>query len=339
MTIATLAEVKLYTQDQLLDGMIDGISSRNPLFSVLPFRTYEGNAFAYNMKREGRPGWFTDSIINAITGANLAAFTTSLLAALKGNRGHVYDVGIAAYGTSLAAAKVAMIAIPVGSAKFARNAALGEGNGLIVSRLMAEVTEYTAQSEITNQDYKGREDFINARAEGIMEASRNLGDYFLYDFMGSVETEAAKRVTATAARGFALLDEMSQEVYGSGQVVVTCTFPEFRLIKAGLRKAGGMTPNELVSIGSVETIRYGNLMIIPQDYAKAGVLTAMVLNTVDGVSGLTLTKANGIQNFDLGLRENKNNWVDRCIFYGGFVAGSDASTLSSGTLTGTSYDL
>ena len=82
MASQTLAEAKKLINNQIVAGVVQDIISLNPLFNILPYNSYEGQAILVNRENAlGDAGFY--SVDEAITAKAAATFTQYPFAATK----------------------------------------------------------------------------------------------------------------------------------------------------------------------------------------------------------------------------------------------------------------
>lgn len=311
MASVTLVESAKLAQDDLVAGVIENIVTVNRMFDVLPFDGIEGNALQYN--RENVLGGVGVAAVGDVIGTDDSN-------PLTGGSGEGKD---AATFTSVFSGLTTLL----GDA---------EVNGLIQNTRSGDGNDQAATQIASKAKSCGR------LYQHMMINGTGAGDQF--DGMINL-CVASQTVTATAANGdvlaFDTMDEIMDLVTAKDGAVdyFTMNARELRAYRSLLRGLGGAAIMEVVELPSgTEVPAYSGVPIFRNDYipinqtqGASSNASTIFAGTFDdgsrsnGLSGLTASKAAGIEVVDVGESETKDEHIWRVKWYAGMALFSELS--------------
>lgn len=299
MASVTLAESAKLAQDELVAGVIENIITVNRMFELLPFDGIEGNSLAYNRE-------------NVLGDVITAGVGTTFSGAAAGKAAATFTKLNANLTTIMGDAEIN------GLIRATRS---GDGN---------DQAEVQIASKAKSAGRKYQDMLINGTGAGN-------------DFAGLITTCAAGQKVATGTNGgalsFTFMDELLDLVTDKDGAVdyMIMHARTIRSYKALLRALGGAAINEVYEMPSGATVpAYSGVPIYRNDYIPinqtkgAGTnQTSIFAGTFDdgsrthGLTGLTASKAAGIQIVPVGEKEDADEFIWRVKWYCGLALFSE----------------
>lgn len=312
MPTVTLTESAKLAQDQLVQGLIEGIVKVNQMFEALPFDSIEGNALAYN--RENTLGPVATVGIGDDDGT-IGSDATS---------GDNQAERQAAKDPATFTRVTSNLTTIMGDA---------EVNGLIQVTRSGDGNDQTVTQ-------------IASKAKSAGRKYQNLlinGDSSDYSFPGLLTLCSASQEVDTGVNGsqltFEILDEMMDLVVDKDGAVdwITMHARTRRSYRKLLRSLGGATIGDVVELPSgAEVDAYNGIPMFRNDYipvnqTKGGssATSTIMAGTFDdgsrahGIAGLTASEMAGIQVVDVGESETKDEHIWRVKWYVGLALFSE----------------
>lgn len=316
MALITLSEVKKLGYDDLAAGLAESIITVNPLYSLLPFNTTVGNAYAFN--RELTLG-------NALAGGRGTATT-----------------GAKGAGTYSQVAQ-ALITI-IGDAEIAgQDIAQGVGEGAGNDPVAMQVA---AKAKAIGREFQRL--MINGDSASPA-ASNDTGATNTAEFDGLVKmigSDAAfadqKLDKADAVLTLDHLDELLHAVTAGEAQFIMANAQAVRKIRSLLRSLGGVTT---IEVGGKMVDAFNGVPIFRNDYigtdidgGTAGNQTHIFAGVFDdgtrklGMSGV-IPVSGGLTVDDVGYAEGADVMIQRVKMYGSFAVHSTKSVAALWSVT------
>lgn len=306
MASITLVESAKLAQDDFTAGVIENVITVNPMFQVLNFDGIEGNALAYN--RENALGDVQVlGVGGTITAKNAATVTqvTSTLTTISGD---------------------------------------AEINGLIQATRSGDGNDQTAVQIASKAKSAGRQ------YQDMLINGTGTGDQFEGLLMLCAPGQHAATGVNGEALSFARMDEMSDLVTDQdGQVDYYAMHARtIRSFKELLRALPGASIAEVLTLPSGDkVVAYNGIPIFRNDWiptnqvkgTSGAVATTIFAGTFDdgsrshGISGLTASKAAGIQVVDVGESETRDERIWRVKWYAGLALYSEKGLACANGIT------
>lgn len=308
MALITLAEVKKLGYDDLASGLAASVITVNPLYSLLPFNTVDGNAYAFN--REGAE----PTVVVGTRGASTTA--------AKG----------APTFTQIAQALITIL----GDAEIAgQDIAQGLGNGAGNDPVAMQIA---AKAKAIGREYQRlmvAGDSAAPAASNITGATNSAEFDGLIKLIGSDAAFSAQKIDkANAVLTLDMLDEVVHAVTAADAQFLMANSAAVRKILSLMRAAGGVTMTELAG---VQVPAWNGIPIFRNDFMNAdyvggtaGNQTHIIAGCFDdgtkklGLSGV-LPTAGGLQVDDVGFAEGSDIMIKRVKMYSTFAVHSTKS--------------
>lgn len=307
MALITLADLKKLGYDDLAAGVAESIITANPIYSVMPFNSMSGNAYAFN--REGTLG----TVISggrgvATTGAKDAGTFTQVAQALT---------------TIIGDAEIAGLDLAQGTGT-------GAGNDPVAVQIALKAK--AIGREYQRQMVAGDSATPAVNGTGVT----NLGEFDgLIKLIGSDSAFSTQKLDqANAVLTLDMLDQLLHTVtVGDAEFIMTSS-AGVRKIRSLLRALGGVTT---IEIAGKQVDAFNGVPIFRNDFMSAdyvggtaGNQTHIIAGVFDdgsrklGVSGV-IPEAGGLIVDDVGFAEGADVLIKRVKMYASFAVHSTKS--------------
>jgi hypothetical protein len=302
------AEAGKLSQNQLVQGVVEEIIEKDPMFSLLPFTRVNGKAFVYNREDVGAQN-------NVTLGAGLPGF-------------------IAVDGT------ITEGAVPFKSITSLLRILAGD---VAVDKFLQE-TQGDTNDQMGTQIAAKAKALGRLYHDGLVNGDASINAGVAFDGLKALSTNAdanaSQTISAAGGNGgaltFSLLDNLL-DLVPNGADAIVMRRGTLRAFRAALRLQGGSTGSEVImnDFGQPQIAHNGTPIIIndflPANEVKgtSGAVCASVyavrLNEVDGLHGLYGGANAGIRVENVGTHQTKDADIVRLKWYAGLVLKSSKS--------------